>query len=1184
MRKFLGIFVGLIILAVAAVLIGPGFVDWNNYKGELTRRVHEITGRNLAINGDIRIAVLPAPALVAGDISFANPDGAASRHMVTLKSAEVRVALGPLLSGQIKVETVKLIEPVIHLERLADGSTNWQFPASEKPAGVSAATPSGAPAASGSETLPAVALDNLSIENGTIIYKDGITGAAERIEGLNARIAAASLKGPMETSGGATVRGIPLTFDVNVGEIIHGRTVPFTVRAGTSKGGLKAQLGGTLVNLAALPKFRGTVKLTGDSLGAALASFTDGDLPPRLAQAFNISSEVTATAKDIELQKLEIGLGPVRATGDLSVDLADKPRISSRLEIAKIDLDSLLARRAPVSKPGSNKSPAGTGKAPAGTPKAKSSSAAAPIRFNLPKEMEASAILSVDAIVFRDGIIRDALVNAKLADGLLTVSQISAQFPGGSDLAAAVKLHTPGGVPAFSANLDSTVNDLRGVMRWLKVALPAIPADRLRKMSVRTQLSGTPEQVQISGLDLRFDSSRLTGGVTVALRDRLGFGANLTLDRFNLDAYLPKSAPPSTAAGGKSAANAGPAKSPAGGAPSPSGAINPFKALEVLTGFDANVKAHIKTLVHKANPIKNLVADATLYNGNLDIRRLSVGKFAGASATLRGKILGLSGVPRAKGLLFETKIADLNRVARLVGTKLPAAMKKLGAIATKGRVDGGLLRPRVDASTSVAGAVLGIKGRLSALPGSSIVDARLSLRHKDVAGLARRFGAPYRPAGRIGGIDIAADVKASPQQISVANLRATLGKVSVRGQADVSLAGPKPVIRAALAAGPVVIDPFLPRPPKSARRSTRPAKRTASPSGTATRQRATTPSGSRRFSDEPIDLSALHAADLDLSFASPRVAYGKIVIEKVDVAATVRDGRLSTQRLAGNIFEGKLTAALDTTAGPSNRIGLNAKVDGVNMAKSLTAVTGEALANGRMGIDLDVATAGRSLRDMIGALGGTAGVALTEIDVEKAGKGSMMSGLLGLLTSLNRLGGSNTNDRAAMTGNFRIARGVARTDDIKITSAYGNGVAAGDINLPAWTINMEGQMALAQNFVTQLLRAKIRESRSAVPFSIKGALDAPNVKVDTGALLGAGIPIPGADALLNKAPKGVGNILRGILGGGAQPQQPSTKPLPTPPPVTSGGQPAPADTPPPVNRQEAPTLKPEDLLKKLFKL
>ena len=168
----------------------------------------------------------------------------------------------------------------------------------------------------------------------------------------------------------------------------------------------------------------------------------------------------------------------------------------------------------------------------------------------------------------------------------------------------------------------------------------------------------------------------------------------------------------------------------------------------------------------------------------------------------------------------------------------------------------------------------------------------------------------------------------------------------------------------------------------------------------------------------------------------------------------------------------------------------------------------------------------------------------------------------------------------------KVSRGIAHSNDIKIVSVYGDGAAAGEINLPAWTINMKGQMQLGQSFITQLLRGKIREMSSAVPFAITGALDAPNVKVDTGALFGAGIPIPNANTLWKKAPKGVGNILRDVLGGGAMTTLPKKKSLPSPPPITSGGQNAPVYVPPPKPSQQrkAPAVNPEQILKQLFKL
>ena len=151
-------------------------------------------------------------------------------------------------------------------------------------------------------------------------------------------------------------------------------------------------------------------------------------------------------------------------------------------------------------------------------------------------------------------------------------------------------------------------------------------------MSVRAQMTGTPEQVQVDNLDLRFDSSRLTGGITLALRYRLGVGANLTLDRLNLDSYI----------GSRKAkvirAPAGVAAKAAGAITSENkiGSANPFSALAALTRVDANIKAHVKSLIYEANPIRDLIVDATVYKGAADIRRLSVGKYGGASASVKG--------------------------------------------------------------------------------------------------------------------------------------------------------------------------------------------------------------------------------------------------------------------------------------------------------------------------------------------------------------------------------------------------------------------------------------------------------------------------------------------------------------------------------------------------------------------
>ena len=280
MKRVLWAISGLLVLLVAAVLIGLGLVDWNQYKGDIQNQARDATGRELIINGDISITVLPAPALIANDVLLANIEGAASKNMLRLKYLEVRIALAPLLASRIEIERIKLVDPEIELEVLADGRKNWVFD-TDGPGTASQTIPGALPGApSGEEKGPAAAdisaplivLQNFTIENGSLTYRDGQRGTVERIEKINANIIAASLNGPFESTGNLRLRGVPLVYDVNVAEIIHGRTVPFNLKIGMKPGQAKLQLTGTVVGLEGKPKVKGKIKGEAASLAPARSS------------------------------------------------------------------------------------------------------------------------------------------------------------------------------------------------------------------------------------------------------------------------------------------------------------------------------------------------------------------------------------------------------------------------------------------------------------------------------------------------------------------------------------------------------------------------------------------------------------------------------------------------------------------------------------------------------------------------------------------------------------------------------------------------------------------------------------------------------------------------------------------------------------------------------------------------
>lgn len=1193
MRKIISAVVILAVIVVGAVVVLPSLIDWNQYKGMASDKVRELTGRELTIAGAVRIAVWPAPALVAEDITFSNAPGTKSPNMASLKAVEVRIALAPLFAGRVKVETVKLVDPVIELERLADGRGNWEFtPAAGKPA-ADAPKDAGKPSAPATNATPDVTLDNFVIEKGTVTYRDAKTGQFEVVEGINASISAASLQGPMESSGALVLRGIPIDYSVSVGQLIQGRTVPLNARVGLSTGNVSAQLAGTILSVLENPQFKGTLKLTGTDLGAALGALGAGAPAIGGPLPIDISGQVTASAKALEVKELGLAIGGVQAKGDLRIDLGGKPRFDSRLAVNRIDVDKLMAQLAkPAKIPGTStpaKKATTAGKSAPGTvpgqaaPPTKTAQAPVPVRFDLPTDLAGALILTVDAVGYGEGVVRDLVLNTELAGGVLTLSQLSAQFPGGSDFTAQGQFATPKSVPTFIGDMETTVNDLRGVMSWLKLDPPPVPADRLRKLALKAHVTATPEQVQVAGLDARFDGSKLSGGITVALRKRLGFGAALVLDRIDVDAYMPAGTPSTDAkpsAGNASAAGSGNSGN-SGGSPSTATPppANPLAGLTALNSFDANFNLHVKSAVYGGAPLKDVVAEGTLYNGALELKRLSIGKLAGASANVSGLLEGLNAVPSVKALRFDANVPDLGALARIARTKLPLDPAKLGALSLKGRIDGSLLAPSIDALAGIAGGTVAYKGRLSAMNMADLLSGQVRIKHADLPSMLRRLGVDYQPAGKLGALDLSTDIKGGPDKVQLSNLKGAIGKTSISGAITAVLSGAKPSVTANLNTGALNIESFLP--------AAKHASIDAAPGIVPAALRAPAPATASpylyraargKWPTTPLDLSALNMLDADVTLTAPILIYGRYLAEKADIAAKLKDGVLDVQRLTANLFRGALSGRLKAAA-KGNQIGASATVKGLDVEQALTAVTGEAAANGRMDVAFDITGAGASVAAIIGSLGGNGNFQLSGMDVHKATSGSLLSGLLGLFTTLNQLGGKSANDNASVGASFTVQRGIASTRDLQLASAIGNGSAAGSINLPAWTIDLKGKVTLAESTLMRLLKAKIRESREAIPFAITGSLEAPNVKVDTGAALGAGVPIPGADALLNKAPKGVGNILRGILGGvtGGQQQQ-------SPPPAESSGSgtPAPANQPPPSD-SEKKQITPEQIIKKLFK-
>ena len=202
----------------------------------------------------------------------------------------------------------------------------------------------------------------------------------------------------------------------------------------------------------------------------------------------------------------------------------------------------------------------------------------------------------------------------------------------------------------------------------------------------------------------------------------------------------------------------------------------------------------------------------------------------------------------------------------------------------------------------------------------------------------------------------------------------------------------------------------------------------------------------------------------------------------------------------------------------------------------------KALSKGRANLDIQIASAGNSVAQMVSSLNGKGNVVLEGLDVRGKGQGSGLAFFLDLVFGLNQVGGQLTKGGkgkglADITGSFTIDKGVARTQDIKLLSGIGNGEATGIIDLPRWYVDVNGKVDISQNLISQIL-TKGKKTSTVLPFRVSGRLDAPNVKMDTSKILlsPGGLVAPLLEKVIKKKP-GVGQILDQLLPGVLSPQQ-----------------------------------------------
>ncbi len=113
-------------MIIAGVLVFLIYTfDANKYKEQIVSAVKKQTGRDLAIDGDLKLSVFPDIAIELGKTSLSNAKGFSDKNFADIGSGEISVKVMPLLKKQVKLDEIRLQDLKLNLQRKADGTTNW---------------------------------------------------------------------------------------------------------------------------------------------------------------------------------------------------------------------------------------------------------------------------------------------------------------------------------------------------------------------------------------------------------------------------------------------------------------------------------------------------------------------------------------------------------------------------------------------------------------------------------------------------------------------------------------------------------------------------------------------------------------------------------------------------------------------------------------------------------------------------------------------------------------------------------------------------------------------------------------------------------------------------------------------------------------------------------------------------
>lgn len=986
----------ILVTLVAALLLAPGFIDWNQYREQAQEQIRVATGHRADLRGDVSLTILPAPHLSIADVTVAAPEGSASDYLAKLERMDIYLSVLPLLTGKIDVSSVTMVSPDIALEVFSDGRKNWMTPELES-------------AISGeksqkSSTSSAISFQNVSIKKGKFSYRDRSQGKDSPIslQDINMTARAETMRGPFELDGSAALNGNTIEIKTTTGQIDESQSLAIRTEGSVKPAGIDFEYSG-VVSTTEPFQAQGETSLKIVSLKDALGR-DDLGLDE---DSMQLEGLLTATNEKVEFKGASFALGKNKFTGDIKAALSPLAINGAFAAQDTVNLDAFLGNGA------QQKTPA-TG--------------ILPETLTMPAAFDAAIQLTAPAAIYRGAMYKKVNLNVSKKDNVFAAEFVAADIPGKgkADIKAALKFAAKSASksgamvysePEMAIALDADTQNMPQTIEAASGIKNIAFLNMWKSGAVHGNAAVSAKVLTLKDTSVTLGNSRYTiGGSYAAGGARPKLVADIAADSIDFDAIQQN-----LSKGNESKASL----------------EDSLKALALP--FDLAFDFGAQKAKFQGRDIKGLLAKGTLNGSSLAIENLSAQEFAGAAFKASGGIASLKDLTGID-VKVSGQAGDAKELATMAGFDASALPKSLESANVEVAAKGTLKDMDVSAVAKVLNGNLAVAGKVKdPLGKATLSDMALKITHRNLAEAlqalspdAPRYVSLEKP------LNFAANISREGTLYTLKDMQAEIAGSPVTGGISVDVGGTKPSLRGDLAFKALVIQTAAAASGKTAG---------------AHWSQETMDTGWMNVLNADIDITAdsllYQAWDLQKPVISIVLQDGKLNLNQFD--ANLFGGQMA---MKAALQAGQGNKGFAAVSGNAKFTSVQAE----GLVKALVG-TKLVKATGDVSMDGEIETSGSSQSALVSALKGSGnvsgrdivleGIDLVRLSAALSDQNKPADTLQGLFQGVAS-GGSTAFK--TLTGNYAISQGIVNIAKLDLDGDRALLATTGSINIPNWTL------------------------------------------------------------------------------------------------------------------------------------